>query len=331
MLIKTNTEIDRNSWQALLDSSEFSSPFQTPAFYDFFNSLDDFSADVFAVEEGGELSSLMVVTIQKEKGIKGYFSRRGIIYGGPLECDKNGNSLQFLLKSVIKHYSGKLIYLEVRNYFDYSFYNESIKNSGFEFIPWLNFHLDVSTTDQMLKAMSSSRSRQIKKVIKSGVKWQIAQSEKEVMDFYEILEDLYVNKIKKPLFPKQFFLEFYRQNIGKYFLVYFEDKIIGGIMSPVMEGRVIYEFYVCGLDSEYKEQYPSVMATWAAMDYASQNNIPLFDFMGAGNPAEEYGVREFKSRFGGRQVEHGRYLKVINPLLYKVGIIGLKVLSKIKK
>jgi len=330
MQIKINQSVNIEKWDSLLQESSFASPFQSNSFYTFFNSIDSFSADVFAVAEGDVLTSLLVVTIQKEKGLKGFFSRRGIIYGGPLVTKERTDSLEFLLRSVINFYSNKLIYLEIRNYFDYSLLNDSIMASWFEFIPWLNFHLDISSPEQMLKNMSSSRARQIKKVIKSGVKLQQAQNETDVNSFYEILEDLYANKIKKPLFPKQFFIDFYRQNIGKYLLVYFEEKVIGGIMCPLIESKAIYEFYVCGLDSDYKEQYPSVMATWAAMEYAALNHIPIFDFMGAGSPSEEYGVREFKSRFGGRQVEHGRYLKIINPVLYKIGILGLKIMLKIK-
>ncbi|HCA43476.1 MAG TPA: GNAT family N-acetyltransferase [Bacteroidetes bacterium] len=329
MIIKVN-DIKTDLWLDLFQKSEYSSPFQTPEFFKFFKSLNDFSADVFGVEEREELTSLMVVTIQKEKGIKGFFSRRGIIYGGPVLKNKSEASINFLLKSVINYYSSKLIYLEVRSYFDFSSVHDSILDSGFEFVPWLNFHLDITTPELMLKSMSSSRARQIKKVIKSEVKWQEAQSEKDVNSFYEILEDLYVNKIKKPIFPKQFFLDFYLQNVGKYLLIYFEEKVIGGIMCPILEGKSIYEFYVCGLDTEYKDQYPSVMATWAAMEYASINNIPLFDFMGAGSPHEDYGVREFKSRFGGRQVEYGRYIKVLNPILFQIGKIGLKIIQKIR-
>jgi lipid II:glycine glycyltransferase (peptidoglycan interpeptide bridge formation enzyme) len=96
-------------------------------------------------------------------------------------------------------------------------------------------------------------------------------------------------------------------------------------MCPILEGRAIYELYICGLDDEYKEQYPSVMATWAAMEYATQNNIPIFDFMGAGKPDERYGVREFKARFGGELVEYGRFIKINQPVLYKLGKFGLKL------
>jgi lipid II:glycine glycyltransferase (peptidoglycan interpeptide bridge formation enzyme) len=52
--------------------------------------------------------------------------------------------------------------------------------------------------------------------------------------------------------------------------------------------------------------------------------------MGAGKPDEAYGVRDFKAKFGGKLVEHGRFLFVCKPLLYKIGILGVKILKKIK-
>jgi lipid II:glycine glycyltransferase (peptidoglycan interpeptide bridge formation enzyme) len=325
-----NSDIGFIRWSKILNDSPFASPFQTPSFYDFFNSLDNFSADALAVEMEQEIISLVVVTVQNEPGIKGHFSKRGIIYGGPLVLLHHPESLCMLLQAVIEHYSKKTIYLEIRNFFDYSSFNLKILSSGFKYNPWFNFHLEISSPEQMLKSMSSSRARQIKKAIKNGVIWQEANSWKDVECFYEILEKLYNNKIKKPLFPKNFFEKVYSKNICKYLLVYFEDKVIGGIMCPFLPNKVIYEFYICGLDDEYKEQFPSVMATWAAMEYASINKIPLFDFMGAGSPEEAYGVRDFKARFGGRQVEHGRYIMILNPILYRLGTWALSLYKKIK-
>lgn len=329
MQILTTKNIERIKWNILLKISPFSSPFQTPEYFDFYNTLNSFNAEVFAVSENDELLALVVVCVQKEQGIKGYFSRRGIVYGGPIIHPESSESLSLLTKAVVDFYSNKLIYLEIRNYFDYSTLNSQFTSAGFKYIPWLNFHLGVLPAEQMLKSMSSSRSRQIKKAIKQDVSWKEAQSITEVEFFYEILQHLYITRIKKPLFPKQFFLNFFNQKIGKFLIVYFKGKVIGGIMCPIIEGKAIYEFFVCGLDNEYKEQYPSVIATWAAMEYASQNNIPMFDFMGAGSPDEDYGVREFKTRFGGQLIEHGRYLNILNPILYATGKLGLKILSKI--
>ena len=53
--------------------------------------------------------------------------------------------------------------------------------------------------------------------------------------------------------------------------------------------------------------------------------------MGAGKPDENYGVREFKEKFGGELVEYGRFIRINNPLLYKLGTSALSILKQIKK
>ena len=52
--------------------------------------------------------------------------------------------------------------------------------------------------------------------------------------------------------------------------------------------------------------------------------------MGAGKPNEDYGVREFKSKFGGELVEFGRFERINNHFLYLIGKTGLKILKKFK-
>ena len=101
-------------------------------------------------------------------------------------------------------------------------------------------------------------------------------------------------------------------------------------MCPILEGRCIYEWYICGLDKEYREQSPSVMATWAAMEYANAHGLPMFDIMGAGEPGVPYGVRDFKAEFGGELVEHGRFLSVTQPILYQIGKFGVWLLKRLK-
>ncbi len=106
---------------------------------------------------------------------------------------------------------------------------------------------------------------------------------------------------------------------------------MGGILSPVTPGKTIYEWYVCGLDQQYKEVHPSVLATWAALEYAVEHNIPEFDFMGVGIPEREYGVREFKSRFGGEMVNFGRFARINHKYYYAIAETGYNLLSYLKK
>jgi serine/alanine adding enzyme len=328
-LIKGSDCIDRDKWNRLLAESEFASPFQTPAHADLINSVKEYSAEVYAVESGGTLKALCVADLQKQSGAQAYFSRRAIIYGGPVLSKRCHKELKALLEFINRDLTGKSIFIETRNFFDYSLYKTVFEDAGWTYVPWLNFQLQVDSEDMVLRNMSASRRRQIRQAVKSGAYWEEARSLDDVRKFYSLLIDLYKNKIKKPLHPWDFFKNYYTTKSGLYLLVYFKEKVIGGILCPVLPDETIYEFYVCGLDREYKNQHPSVMATWAAIEYALINKIGVFDFMGAGSRDESYGVREFKSRFGGQEVEHGRYNKIINPYLYHLGKTALKVKAKI--
>ncbi|MGC3976999.1 MAG: peptidoglycan bridge formation glycyltransferase FemA/FemB family protein [Paludibacteraceae bacterium] len=135
--------------------------------------------------------------------------------------------------------------------------------------------------------------------------------------------------MKTPLFPYEFFNIFIDSNNHHHlFLVKYQDKVIGGSLCVSYMNEILYEWFVCGLDGRYKNRYPSTLATWAAIEYAASNGFNYFDMMGAGKPDEGYGVRNFKAKFGGELVEHGRFIRVNKPILY---YIGKKAVSYLKK
>ena len=334
MKILTYNEIDKQKWQQLIDRSATATWFQTDEAYQFYASVSEMIPFATAVENNGKLRAVCVGYTTKETStIKQYLTCRAIIIGGPLLADDaTDEEVAALIEAVtntsrLSPFASRPIYIETRNFNDYSRWKTVFEANGFAYQPHLNFHVDC-TQENMLATMSESKRRQIKKAIKSGVAIVEAQSQEDVRTYYDILKDLYKNKVKTPLFPLDFFLRFYENGFGKYLLVKYEDKIIGGIMCPILKGRTIYEWFVCGMDEQYKNQYPSVMATYAAIEYAQQNGLSRFDFMGAGKPDEAYGVRDFKARFGGEMVEHGRCLYVRKPLLYNIGKLGVKLLKK---
>lgn len=70
------------------------------------------------------------------------------------------------------------------------------------------------------------------------------------------------------------------------------------------------------------------MATYAGIEYAAEHGYTRYDMMGAGKPGVPYGVRDFKAEFGGEMVEQGRFLCICHPILYKLGVLGVKILRK---
>ena len=326
-LLLTYSDIDPQQWQSLVERSPYATWFQTPEAYQFYEAVkNEMTPFAFGIERDGELRAVVVGYVTKEKSaLKQFFTRRAIVIGGPLIGEHATElDVEQLLHKTAAELKSQAIYIEMRNFHDYSRWKSVYEANGFAYQPHLN--IQVACNDQ--HSMSEQRQRQVKKAIKNGAEICEASSEQEIRDWYEILYKLYREKVRTPLFSEEFFMQFYREGVGKYLLVKHQGKVIGGMMCPILDGKAIYEWYVCGLDEEYREQYPSVMATYAAIEYAKQNNLPLFDFMGAGKPDIPYGVRDFKMEFGGQLVEHGRFLCVRKPLLYWIGKMGVNWLKK---
>jgi len=325
-------EIDKQQWMLLLAESKTRSFFQTRECYELYAANPEFMEPFcLAVDDDGRLKGIIIGYIQQDGGmLKRFLSRRAIINSGPiLANDVSDEALSMLLTECRKHLLGKAIYVELRNFEDYSPYKDVFKRCGYEYIPHLNFHIDTSSEDTVNQNLGKSRKRDIRTSIRDGAEIVETPLIEEVRDFYTILNNLYKNKVKTPLYPLAFFEYLCRQTYSKFLLVRLDGKIVGGTVCVCLPGYAVYEWFACGEDGVYKNIYPSTMATYAGIRYAAQNGYQHFDMMGAGKPNEGYGVRDFKAKFGGQLVEHGRFLRVLNPLLYNIGKLGVKILKKI--
>lgn len=330
-IITEYSDIMKNGWHEFVENHPNGNYFQSHLAFDFFSSVKRYQPLLIAaLSEDKIIGSLLCVFISENNGIKGYFSRRCIVWGGPIVTNQDKNVTTELLQKLNDYASGKSIYIEFRNMFDLSGVNDSFQNMGYSFDPHLNYLINIESHDSAWKNISESKKRQVKKSLKNGASIVQAENLDQIKEFYAILRKLYNEKVKKPLPDFDYFAEFYKSiKYGIYLLIKYNDKIIGGIICPIFRDT-IYELYICGLDGEYKNIYPSVMATWAPIEYAAKNGLKYFDFLGAGKPDKDYGVREFKSKFGGELVNYGRFVKVNDKILYNVGKAGLKILSKIK-
>jgi lipid II:glycine glycyltransferase (peptidoglycan interpeptide bridge formation enzyme) len=325
-------KIEVEKWVRILQNSPFSSPFQTKEFYDLYNSIEGFSAEVFAVELHNQYEALVVVTVQKEKGVKSFFSKRGIVYGGPLLIGNDDRFLQLLLNHVTNYYRKKLIYLEIRNNFDYHKYLTHFKNSGWQYNKHLNVELitEGKNVESILSKMKYNRRREIRLSYTKGAETKIATNEEDVEALYTILENLYKTRVKLPLPSLDYFLNLYRNSLGRVILVIHNETVIGGSFCFYYPNSAIYTLYYCGIRNYDKKIFATHLAVLGVIEFAVENNLKIVDFMGAGKPDEDYGVRDYKLQFGGDLIEYGRFKIIFNPILYKTGELGLKILSKIK-
>lgn len=335
--IISNSYIDRTEWSKLISSSNTGTWFQTLEAYEFFAAQPKlFRPFAFAVENDGQLRGVCSGYITVEKSaFKQILTRRAIIIGGPaLANDATIKEVDALMTSVRKELKSHAIYIETRNFNDYSMWRSAFEAAGFDYLPHLNFHVDTSSVEVVEANLGKNRKRDIKTTIRDGAFIIEQPTIEQVRQYYAILDNLYRTKVKTPLFLLSFFEALYQHPDGRFLLVGLPKEdgstdIIGGTVCVMQDGKCLYEWFVCGRDGEWKSIFPSSYATYAGIKYAAEHNCPRFDMMGAGTPDEAYGVRDFKARFGGAEVEHGRFLCITKPILYKVGVLGVKLLKKL--
>ena len=304
--------------------------FQTDECLKFYGDLSFVEPFECAVTRDGIVKGRIVGYVQKDGGlIKSFLSRRAVINGGPMLADDiTEDELAELLRRCGKALKGRAIYVETRNFDDYSGFRPVFEACGWTCEPHYNFHIDTSSMETVEANLGKSRKRDIRTSLRDGASTGEAGSLEEVKELYSILRNLYSTKVKTPLFPFEFFEKLYSAPWGKVFVVRYGGRVVGG---PVCAcgADTVYEWFACGEDGMSRSVFPSTMATYAGIGYAAGNGFRRFDMMGAGAPGDGgYGVRDFKAKFGGELVEHGRFRLVLNRPLYCLGTLAVRIMKK---
>lgn len=358
--ILTYDQIDQQQWQELVQSSPVATWFQTDEAYRFYQSVGGMQAFAYGVSQESRLTGVVVgYTTQEMCTIKQHFTCRTIIYGGPLLADDISETALAELLNAVSQFkfeglkfkgnekeiegeeNGKAdtpaftpytlhptpIYIESRNFHDYSKWKSIFEANGFVYKKHLNFHINTTSLDLAQSNIGKHRWKYIRLSMRDGAKIVGNPTIEQVRAFYTILQELYRTKVRTPLWSWEFFERLFHTEHARYILVDLDGQIVGGTACVCLPGKAVYEWYACGLDNCRDDIRPLSVAIWGEMQYAAENGYPLFDFMGAGSPDQPYGVRDFKAEFGGELVEHGRFLCIRKPMLYKIGTLGVKILK----
>jgi serine/alanine adding enzyme len=332
-------EINREKWDKFVTEHPDGSVFQSSDMYDLYARVESYTPVVLGIEDqhGSIKTILLAVVIQDYKGLVGKLSARTVIYGGPLIDPKEKHPevlTEHLLHELIHIVQKSTLYIQIRNLFDLSVYDPVFRKQSF--IKQDHLNLIVSTTNykDTIAGISKSKLRQAKQSFANGAELLVASNSEEIHQFYTLLEIMYRTKVKKPLPPESFFLTFFHASqqgkLGMILIAKYKGEVIGGMVCPISPGKSLNEWYICGLDRDFEKIHPSVMLTYGSIDHALNNGIPSFDFMGIGSPDIPYGVRDFKTRFGGKTVNYGRFLRVNNKLVFTIAKLGYFILSFLK-
>jgi serine/alanine adding enzyme len=331
-------QVNQEKWTEFVKQHPNGNIFQTPQMYQIYKGTKNYTPLFLGVvdERDHILGILLAHIIREYSGLAGKFTSRSIILGGPLVKGKDQDNNQHIVRELLTQYNkeirNKAIYSEIRNLFSTQDYKTAIQSTGFTFQEHLDIHFDLKqSSEELLKKVHKERRHNIRRAIKKGTLFREISQEK-LKEAYSLIQKTY-NRAKLPnadfsLFESAFEILSPLKQI-KMFAAINEKKIIA-VRLVLCYKKTIYDWYAGSLFEE-RNKYPNDFLPWETLLWAKNNGFEIFDFGGAGKPNKPYGVRDYKMKFGGQLILLGRFHKVHQPILMKMGKLGFYFYKKIRK
>lgn len=309
--------VDFKQWGDFVKNHPKGNIFQTPEFNLSLKKSKYYDSIIISAFDtlNHKLSGLLTGVIQKEyKGILGFFTSRCIIIGEPLALNNSFQIQKELLDNFEKKFNRKVIFTQFRftNPIDKEL-RIYLENNKYSYEPYLNIIIDTGIgIDNLWKEIKRNRKDGINKGKKQ--EFEFSTGGKDVDVFYLLLKSTYL-KAKKP-FPKiEYFnalIENYNPEIIRFFVLKYKNEVIISLLAFCYK-NILYAYYI-GINQDPKllNLRPVDYFYWEVIKWCSDNDIKYFDWMGAGNKNESYGVRDFKLQYGGFEFEPGRMSKFNN-------------------
>lgn len=319
MLVKRS--IQRPAWREFLEITPGSNIFHTPEMFDVFQGAIGYEPQFWATtdDDGTLLALFLPVRITLGNGVLRGLTTRSVCFGSVLANRSTAGlrALDLLLKRYEAEHDKSTLFTELRNVSDLSYAQSILEQNGYEYEDHLNFLNDLTySRDDLLQNIGSRTRKNIRRGIRrEEVAVHDVSDKSLVNEIYVLLEKSYANANvpipDRSLFHKAFEI-LHPKGMIKFILARVGDGNAAGSVELVYRDR-IYGWYG-GMDRDFGKYCPNEMLIWYILRWGAENGFAVYDFGGAGKPDEDYGVRDFKAKFGGELVCFGRNVSVHAPI-----------------
>jgi len=246
--------------------------------------------------------------------------------------DNDAGILSFILQEYDNLVCNSAVYTQIRNLRDMAGNMQVFEEAKFLYEEHLNIIVELSKPEEQLwREMHSKRRNEIRRALKEGTYVRELVQISDVEKMYGILDEVY-HYAKLPLVDKSMFIAAFEilRPIGlcRYFGAFNNGNLVGAICLLAYK-QCLYDWYA-GSRREYFDKYPNDLLPWEVFKWGKEHGYSIFDFGGAGKPDNDYGVRDYKKKFGGEFINFGRFQKVHKPMKYGLAKICYSVWKYIK-
>lgn len=192
-------------------------------------------------------------------------------------------------------------------------------SNDYSVIDWKTYLIDLSNPiDYLWNNISKEARNDVTRARKKDVTIHEVKSQSELEDYVSLLEKHISNlgiknkNVRDTIYEEWKYL-IYKNNLGKIFLAYAKDKAISGLTLLTFNGNIIQQ----GLTSlkDYRSFLGGPLLTWHVIEWGNNMHYTTFDLAGANpqsNNKKEKSIDFYKSKWGGRELEHYRCVKIYN-------------------
>lgn len=328
--------LDEESWRHFVDNQPASNVFHTPEMFQVFEQAKGHQPTLWAVTDSDRqvLALFLPVQIRLVDGLVRRLTTRAVAYGsvlyGPSAASEE--ALTALLRAYTQDTKHDVVFTELRNLSDLNAVRSLLNDCGFVHEDHLNYLIDLN---RPLEQVMEDIGKRTRKHIRRGLRKQAVIVEdvtgrNQVKVCYDLFQKTY-SRAQVPLADFSLFEAAYDilhpQDMIKFWLARVGEAYVAA-SAELLYKDVMYGWYG-GTDRAYASYMAGELLMWHILKWGVENGYKTYDFGGAGKPGEEYGVRDFKAKFGGQLVNFGRHICVHSPLALTLSRIGYQVYRKV--
>ena len=335
MSVRIVHTLPKDHWRAFVARHPQGNIFHTPELFEIYDRAKGHEPELWAAVNDNQILALFIpVHISLRNGYFRHLTTRSVVFGSVLSIPgaEGDESLKLLLQAYKKTSGRRSLYTELRNITPLCDTLPIVEAEGFAYEDHLNYLINLDLPTELIFEHIGKRTRKnIKNGLNKGrVIIEEVHDKDDLPSCYKLLEMTY-RAAHVPLADYSLFEAAFDLLVPGRMARFSVAKVDGAAAATSIEllyKNILYGWYG-GMDRAYASYVPNELLMWNILKWGAENGFKKYDFGGAGKPNEEYGVRDFKAKFGGELVCFGRNIWISSPTLMSVSKFAYSALRKI--
>jgi serine/alanine adding enzyme len=323
--------LEEASWRRFIEEHSESTIFHTPEMFQVFARAEGHRPALWAITDDEARVSALLLPVQVTlANCLCRLTTRAVAYGSVLYApgSTGQEALALLLRTYTQEVDGTPLFTELRNLSNLEAVQPILHAHGFVYEDHLNYLIDLKHSPEVVLQSIGSRTRKhIRRGLRRGyVVVEEVEEREQVAVCYDLLRQTY-HRARVPLSDRSLFEAafdvLYPRGMVRFWLARVGATPIGASVELLYKD-VMFGWYG-GVDRAYANYTPGELLMWHILKWGVENGYTVYDFGGAGRPGEEYGVRDFKAKFGGELVCYGRNVYVHSQMRLELSKLGYTI------